>query len=901
MAKQEPVLVAFNRGIVSPLGVARQDVKRIAMSAKTMQNWMPRILGSMAIRPGMLYLGSTYNNGVARLLPFIYSSSDTALMEFSDYKLRVMVADQFINYQNELGAVAGGDFPSLVSLNANWTDNDEAGAVSDWIAPNYMQLAGTGTNAAIRDQAVTVANAGGHTLRIVVARGPVTLRVGTGTADDSYINETTLREGTHSLFFAPGVVGSTFNIRFMSRQQPVVWVASCQLAGGGVMELPTPYPSSVIDLIRMDQSADVVFLACKGYQPMMIERRGTQSWSIVKYAPNDGPFRTINAGPITLAGSALSGNITLTASKILVRSTHVGALFQLTSIGQAVTKVMNALNDVTDSVKVTGVGTDRALTIVISGMTAGRVLTLQRSYDNSTWVDTTTTYAADTTVSYNDTLDNQIVWYRLKCTVVGAAGATTMTISLPTGSITGAVRVTAYTNGTTVSAEVLESLGGISATELWKESEWSDYRGWPGAVALHEGRLWFAGKSKIWGSIVDAYSSFDPDYVGDAGTIGRSLGSGPVDTVNWLVSGQRLLIGTQGSELSARSSSLDEPLTPTAFTVKPASTQGSYNIMPCKIDQKVMFVHLSGIKMYELSFEFQRYDYAANDMTAIVPEIGSPRIFRIAAQRQPDTRIHCVRSDGTVAINLADKTEDVNAWVNFVTDGSIEDVVVLPALQGYLEDQVYYIVKRTINGVTKRYIEKWAQSADCVGGQYTYLADSYQTYSPTTTPGGFTLTGLSHLEGKQVVVWADGADVGTNDDYTYKYTVSGGEINLDVNAQFAVVGLPYSAPFESMKLGSPTQNFSNMLNHYKNINHIGFVLANVHPKGLRFGPSFTRLDDMPNIESGLPIDQDTIRTAYDEQPIEFPGGWKTDTTICLLAQAPRPVTVLAASMLMEVS
>ncbi|HAC30717.1 MAG TPA: hypothetical protein DCF82_23370, partial [Marinobacter hydrocarbonoclasticus] len=65
---------------------------------------------------------------------------------------------------------------------------------------------------------------------------------------------------------------------------------------------------------------------------------------------------------------------------------------------------------------------------------------------------------------------------------------------------------------------------------------------------------------------------------GDAGPISRAIGSGPVDVINWLLPAQRLLVGTEGSEKSARSNSLDEPLTRTNFNLKTISTQGSARV-----------------------------------------------------------------------------------------------------------------------------------------------------------------------------------------------------------------------------------------------------------------------------------------------------------------------------------
>ena len=230
--------------------------------------------------------------------------------------------------------------------------------------------------------------------------------------------------------------------------------------------------------------------------------------------------------------------------------------------------------------------------------------------------------------------------------------------------------------------------------------------------------------------------------------ISRSIGAGPVDTVCWLSSNQRLLLGTQGTEYSARASTLDEPLTPTAFVMRPASSQGSALADTVKIDNRVVFIQRNGSKVYELSFDTRWYDYSPKDLTAIVPEIGYPSIVRIAVQRQPDTRVHCVRSDGSVGLMVQDKNEDMTCWVDIETDGDVEDVVVLPAPNGLLDDYVYYVVKRTINGSTVRYLEKWAQQDECIGGPLSKQADSFVVKTPAST----TISGLSHLEGEKVVV-----------------------------------------------------------------------------------------------------------------------------------------------------
>jgi hypothetical protein len=896
-------LFALNRGVVDRRGLARMDVKRLAMAAETQTNWVPRVLGSMMLRPGLQYIGATASNAAARYLRFVFSTEDAALIELTNELLRVWIDDALLTRPSVTSAIANGTFDTNLT---SWTDSDEAGATSQWATGGYMQLTGNGTARAIRQQQVTVAGANisvEHAVRVVIRRGPVQIRIGSTSGGDEYITETTLLTGTHSLSFTPT---SDFYIRFFSSLTRSVYVDSATVEAAGVVTLPTPWTAADLPMVRADQSGDVLFVACEGRQQRRIERRGTspdaRSWSVVLYQPEDGPFGLLNTSPVTITPSAISGNITLTASQPMFKSSHAGALFSLESSGQVVSTTSSVSSTATNSIRVTGISTTRAFSIVISGIGAGSQVDLQRSYDDASWVSIGAPYSwtANVTTSYTDGLDNQIVYYRLILTNRVAPDDVTMSLRYGAGSVRGIVRVTDFTNSTSVSAEVLFDLGGTSATLDWQEGQWSDLNGWPTAVKLHEGRLWWFGLNGIWGSISDAFDAFDETLEGSAGPIIRTIGSGPVDTINWGLSLKGLLVGAQGAEFTIRASSLDEVLTPTNFNVKASSTQGSGSVDAVKIDQGGCFVDRSGTNIYDLSFDLGAYDYQAKNLMELNPGLGHPGIVRMDVQRKPDTRLHCVRSDGVVIMGVMNKAEDVLAWIPIETDGDIEDVVVLPAVTGDKDDQVYYVVKRTINGSTVRYLEKWAQEDDCLGDlEYCYLADSFVHYSGAAAT---VITGLTHLEGESVVAWADGADVGTVDSarpWTQTYTVSGGQITLAVAASEVVVGLPYTAQFKSAKLGFMLQGDS-PLNRNKKINKLGLVLADTHRKGLKFGPTLDdtgshSMDDLPSVENGTDVTTET-RENYDEDTFEFPGTWTTDARVCLQAQAPRPATVVAITI-----
>lgn len=888
-------LLAFNRGRISPLALARTDFDRTAMSAEVMTNWLPRSLGAMTIRPGMEYTGAAKSNAKSLSIPFVYAIDDTARIELTSGVLRVWVDDVLVSRPSVTAAVTNGTFNTDLT---GWTDADGAGATSVWATGGYMSLTGSGTAAAKRTQQVTVNQAGTvHALSIVVNRGPVLIRVGSSAGADDYVSETTLYTGYHNLAFTPT---GNFHITVFNYNEYAALVDSITVASAGTMELTAPWGVDDLASIRWDQSGDVIFLACAGYRQRRIERRNNSSWSIVEYQSDNGPFRIENTGPVTITPSGTSGDITLTASDALFRSSHLGALFRLEQTGQTADVTLTGQDQWSSTIRVAGVDAARAFAVIITG-TFVATITLQYSVGApGDWIDAASgTYTAPTSISFDDTLDNQIIYYRIGIKAGNyTSGTAEATLSYSNGSQTGIARVTAYTSSTVVSAQVLQDFGKTTATSTWWESYWSAYRGFPSSVAFAEGRLWWAGKDRIWGSVTDDFANHDDTTEGDSAPISRSIGSGPVDTIHWLMPLQRLVMGAEGEIRTARSSSLDEPLTVTNFNLKSISTDGAKAVAAVKIDASAIYV--SGRRFFELGYDGTSFDYAADEVSQIIPEIGDPGIVKIAAQQKPEKRLHAVRSDGTVAVMVYLKQEKVLCWVDYETDGDVEDVCVLP---GEEEDSVYYTVKRTINGSTVRYHEKFAMESECRGFPEAKLADAFYEWSGAAAT---TITGLSHLEGETVSVWgwntsspftnAEGSAIGR---YFGTFTVTAGQVTgLSASVTNAIVGLPYTATYKSSKLAYAVEA-GPALNMKKKVSQIGIIARWIHASGLQYGPSFDYMDDLPRVEDAATVDSNDMRTAYDEEMFQFPGDWSTDSRIYLKATAPKPCTLLAVVVGME--
>lgn len=962
MSKINAPLLAFNRGETSKSALSRVDIEKMRLAAESQVNWMPTVVGAMSVRPGTKYLGSTRGDAACQMIPFVFGSSDAALLEVTDSHIRVWRNDAVITRPSVATAVTNGDFSSATG----WTLAATSGCTADInsTSAGALYLAARARGGVVSClRSVTVA--GGdqnveHALRIVITRGPVTFMVGSTSGGAEYIARSTLDAGTHSLTFTP--TGGTFYIKFESRTRRDVMVDSIAVEAAGSLDLPAPWVAADLPKLRWDQSGDIVFVACEGYQQYKIERRSATGWGVVLYRSDDGPFSFIDTGEITLTPSVYEGNGTLTASAPMFLASDVGKMFRIFSSGQTKQAILGAQGALSESLRVTGVdGDDRTFNWVVAGTWVGTI-SLERSIEGPDVgfkeVETTT---ANATTSKDDHVDfaNVIAWYRMvfKTYTSGSAAVSFTGVtgfdgggiivqgpSTTSGDI-GICRITSYSSATVANIEVLRPFAALDATSNWQPGDWSSDYGWPTTVRFFEGRLWWFRGNRRWGSVSDDFYSYDLDVEGDSAPINRSFGSGPVDKINWALDLARLVIGRERSIDPVRSTSFDEPLTATNNTTKSCSTDGAAAVQALKVGNQGIYVENSGRRVYDLRYASDRGDYASRDLTLLNDQIGIPGFVSLAVQQQPDPQLHFVRTDGQDAVLLYEPDQDIACWWRIQTLGVIENVVTLP---GSLEDAVYFIVKRTINSSTKRFLERVALRSECVGGSLNKLADCHVVVSQASSAA---IAGLGHLEGETVVVWANGKDLGT-------YAVSAGAITASEAVASAIVGLGgatysydsaaasgsltgiptkyngypaevyangpnggrltyrgaipvaagsitlpkgrtakkiiaylgYYAPFRSAKLAYGAQ-MGTALAQSKKVEKIGVILQDTHYQGLQYGSDIDNLQPLPLVVGGQDVAADTVFEEHEEPMIGLSGSWSTDSRLHLLAQAPRPCTI----------
>jgi hypothetical protein len=873
-------LYSLNSGVVSDLALARVDLQKLRVAASVQENLLPMVLGPAKFRPGTEYLTRTHDDISPLGMPFIVNAETKALIEVTTEAIRVLVDGVPVTRPSVTSTITNGTFDTDLT---GWTDADEGSAASTWATGGYLQLLGTGASSAIRTQEATVVETGTeHAVRVVVNRGPVIIKIGSGAGLDDYITETTLRTGTHSLGFTPT---GNFHITLMCSDDVPRLIDSVTIEAAGVMTLPSPWDDNYFNL-RHDQSGDVLFLACSGHQQQRIERRSQRAWSICDYEALDGPFRFINATNKTITPSAIEGSITLLASHSLFKSSHVGSLWRMTHFGQTTSDAFSGVDESDGYIRVVGIGAARAFSVTLSGTFVATV-TLQRSVGEPGAWEFGTTYSAAGTVNENDGLDNQIIYYRLVITGGNyTSGTVNAVLSYAAGSQTGIARVTAYTSDTMVNAEVLSDFGRITATTDWEESVWSDYRGWPAAVAFHDGRLWWAFRDSVYGSVSDAFDSYDDTVEGDSGPVIRSVATGGIEGILWLLSMQRFLAATSSQEISMRASSFDEPITPTAFTARAFSNRGSANIQAVKIDSRAIYVQRNGTRVFEAIYSVDAQDYGSSDATRLAPDICSAGIVGMAVQRQPDTRVWLWLDDGTAAVLTYEPGDEVVCWTTITTTGLIKWITVLP---GEDDDEVYWSVERQNGTETIMTWERMAQHSECEGETLSKNIDAHVVYEGAASA---TITGLDHLEGLSVVAWGDETP------YPGPFTVIGGQVTLPAAVENAVVGLGYAGRFRSSKLAQGAVA-GTALSRQKRIDHVSLIMNKVGWYGVSVGKDFDNMHRLPaTLNNGRPLVATEVIENWDGPYMPFNGGFGPDERVCFKINSPYPATFMGVVIAM---
>jgi len=613
-------------------------------------------------------------------------------------------------------------------------------------------------------------------------------------------------------------------------------------SGGSPVEVVTPFIEADLFDVQRAQSADVLYLAHAAYEQRKLSRLladGT-SWGFktIKFNPpptfeddTDYSGGTIKVALSDITGAGVkvvsSAAVFLAADKdrLLKYLDAVASFTAYVGTSEMTAEILDdfpeALVDTTPVSTLTSTGTtvdfSAAHGISAAQATAGIWLRLTSGPQAGEMRQVASVTDADTVVLVTAFSVDQaaVAWSKHYAIAAGAwkidgspVATLTPSVASPLGAITtltlgaagwravdvtlgkyvkiasGIVKLTTFTSATVVSGQIVKILSGIAAIAGgdWSAEvpSWSAAHGYPSALCFYEQRLDYGGTARqpttIWGSASGDYENFAAG-VNAGDSFEHALTGLGVNAVRWLVPSKVLMGGTVAAEFTIRGDG-DSALTPTNPRPLPETNHGSSTTMPVKIGPFVLFVQAHKRKIREITYDFQKDTFVAPDLTRFAEHITEGGgIVDMAYQQESDSILWCVRADGVLLGLTYNREEEVFGWHRHITDGLFESVAVIPDPVNN-RDQLWAVVKRTINGATKRYIEYL--DPDVIE------ADSFVHYQGAAAT---VITGLDHLEGKAVDVVADGFVV-------TGHVVASGQITLTKAASDVVVGLHYETTIE---------------------------------------------------------------------------------------------------------
>lgn len=655
---------------------------------------------------------------------------------------------------------------------------------------------------------------------------------------------------------------------------------------GSIYEIPTPY--AIADLtdttdgtftLSMVQSGDIIYIAHPSYPFQKLSRYGATKWTMGEVPLTNGPYKTQNVDrTITVYASATTGTVTLTASSAIFSAGLVGSFFYLEPKDLSLIKPWTA-------------GQEYSTNPVNS----------YRRSDGKTYICTTNGTPTAGKV-WRTGPDKPIHTYGIVADGdgQGISGTTCELQGLNwqfVDSGFGYVKITGYTSPTSVTAVVQGNnplpagvVGSTNTTFRWALGAFSTVEGYPSKVTFFRERLTLAKGQQLFFSCAGDFENFaskdDSGQVVADRAIQVTISSDQVNQVQWLAPTQALIIGTSGGEFACMENATNEAFAPGNVKIDQQTSEGSRSVAPVRVGYSTLMVQRSGRKVKEVAYNLQQNGYVSADLTVLAEHITFSGIVQTTWHKEPYVVMWAARTDGVLLGFTFNKEQDVIGWHRHILGGSfgsgdavVESVCVIPA-PDRARDELWMIVKRTINGSTKRFVEYLSREYQQGDAQAdAFYVDAGSTYSGAAAT---TISGLSYLEGQTVQVLADGA---AHPDRT----VSSGQITLQLAASKVQIGLGCPATLQTTRIEAAAGD-GTAQGKTKRINKV--VIRFYNTLGAKAGPDENNLD-LIEFRTGSDLMNAPPPLFSGDKLMEWPGGYDFDGYVMVRQEQPLPMTIVA--------
>ncbi|WP_461521169.1 phage tail protein [Porticoccus sp.] len=575
---------------------------------------------------------------------------------------------------------------------------------------------------------------------------------------------------------------------------------------GVPFELATPYGEDDLGDVAFAQSADVMTLVHRDYEPRNLSRLADDNWSlaVIDYAP------TVTTPTLQPAGIAKSVSNITNANPAVVTLTTTNTFANGSTIQIQNCPSMPGINNRFFTVA-NGAGTTFEL---LSTDTTGEPV-----FADSGVAIVTQQGALVPVGAGAGSFDKS---YRYVVTAVDEDGVE----SLPSAEALATVRSLSQTYGLRVTWQLVPeaeyyrvykdpsddsgvygfigesttlSFVDFNIAPITSDAPPGDRQpfdgpgNYPGAVTYYQQRQVFANTDNepqtVYTTQVANFKSFRvsrPTRDDDAVTF--TIAARQVNEIRHLLSLDSLLLLTSGAEWKTTEGQ-DQVFTPATVGVRTQSFNGSSKVPPVVINNTALYVQEKGSRIRDLGYEFQADSYTGSDLSLLSEHLFEGRTIKeMAYAEEPYGILWCATDDGKLLGLTYQREQQVVGWHQHTTDGFVESVATVSE-EG--RDALYCVVRRTVGGGEKRFVERMeVRYTD--SPENAFCVDSGLSYSGAPAA---IIRGLEHLEGRDVTVLADGNEV-------KGLTVSAGAITLPRAASTVHAGLRYTPAIETLDIDS---------------------------------------------------------------------------------------------------
>lgn len=876
-----PIQANFSRGELSPRLHARIDIDYYKASLKTCTNWTVLRQGGLRKRPGFQYVKEVRSNSAykTRLVPFIFSTQQSYMLEFGNGYIRPYVNGGIIT--------TGGGTPSAITKANPGVVTHTAHGLTNGL--HFITGLGGMVQLNNREVSITVIDANSYSI---------------GVDTTSY--------GTYT-------------------------------SGGQIkriVEIISPYVEADLPTLDYAQSADILTICHPNYQPRELTRTSDTNWTLTAIAFKDGPYLDETIGitngikpdsrnVVTTGGSAganvaLFDGISSTIENVIADTWTITYTLGTTPA----TAVCNNYYVEAGGNK----GSQRAITAwTFEGYDGTSWQVLHRVADQGSWGDgekrfynfvnytAFSAYRMIVTQGVGGDIDSGTNKNYLQASEVGWGynGDYAPTMTLYFDNTTGINGTSGFSSsdigrhiriygsdgkwrwfvitGVTGPIIVTGRMYGYALPDQdkiyrWKLGAWRT-GSWPAKVSFFESRRVFARANNEVNVVnftktADFYDFGTSQPLEDDDGIRLKLLSGQVDAITWLAEGEKLSIGTIGNVRILGKANDNAGFGATNFGQKKQTSTGAKEIKPVMVGSVLLFADYYGKILREFIYDLNQDSFVSPDVTILSDHLLQSGIVDMAYQAVPDSIVWIVLADGSLVAMTYEREQKVVGLTRVTVAGGDANtsayVEAVGCKPGSGRDEVWVTVRRTIGGVTRRYIETLSPEFEYMTTTDGVFLDSSLTYSGAATN---IVYGLNHLIGRTVYALADGQVVRS------LVVAADGSITLPSGqtASKIHVGLPYTATLTTLPLNEAGQQDGTGLSRRKLLNDARISVMDalgLKAKGTNSIDSF----DVFQRDQDDPINaQMNLRTGF--YPLNFDMSWRDDGQFTLFSDDPLPCTI----------